>query len=174
MTLALALLPLALAADIDLAQAPVVGDGPQSITVVLTDLPGHVRPEVQHLGLGLSVDARGIGQDARAGTIRGEPRRFAHIQVVDKAKTPPAVLYSGLAVLPDQNREVMAFKYREWTDGRGQPQQMLTRVPLVPYTRVEFARDEVPVVLIGGVWATLALLYAVAMAVLFTLKRREG
>ena len=110
-----ALLGAAMAGDIDPSAIRAVGEGAQSITVLITDLDGHVKPRVEHLGQGLSVDAQPIDEGTQAATLRLEPRRFAHLQVTDTATTPPAVLYSGLLTLPDQDAELVAFRYRAWT-----------------------------------------------------------
>ncbi|MCB9745163.1 MAG: hypothetical protein H6740_21420 [Alphaproteobacteria bacterium] len=162
----------ALATTIDLAHAPRVGDGPQQISVVLTELSGEVRPRVQHLGLDLQVDAGNVGEGARAATLLAEPRRFAHLQIVDAAQAPPVVLFSGLITLADQDRNMVAFRYKEWTTPNGVKNQLLTRVPLVPYTRVDVARDEGPIIATGAAWAVIVLVYVAVMVGLFLVRRR--
>lgn len=161
----------ALAGDIDPSSIRAVGDGAQSITVLITDLDGRVKPRVEHLGQGLSVDAQPIGEGTQAATLRVEPRRFAHLQVTDTASTPPTVLYSGLLTLPDQDAELVAFRYRSWT-AQGRTRTRLSRVPLVPYTRTDLDWGDQPVVIASGVWGGLVLLYAGLMAGLFLARRR--
>lgn len=161
----------ALAAEIDLRQLKSTGTGAQSITVVLTEVPGPVRPRIVLESQNISLDPAPIGEGMWAGTIKAEPRRFAHLTVLDTGVTPPESLYSGLVTLPDQDHEILAYKYRTWLFNKDQRREML-RVPLVPYTRIGMGMNENVWIHTAGAWAALGLAYATAMAALSLLRRR--
>lgn len=172
MSLALALAAsAALAAEIDLQQLRATGTGAQSITVVLTEVPGPVKPRIVLETQGISLDPAPIGEGMYAGTIKAEPRRFAHITVLDTGVSPPESLYSGLVTLPDQDHEILAYRYRTWLFGQKQRREVL-RVPLVPYTRIGMGMNENVWIHTAGAWAALGLLYAVAITALSLMRRR--
>lgn len=163
-----------LAAEIDLRQLRSAGAGEQAITIVLTEVPGPVKPRIVLETQNISLDPAPIGEGMYAGTIKADPRRFAHISVLDTGVTPPESLYSGLVTLPDQDHEILAYRYRTWLFGKEQRREIL-RVPLVPYTRIGMGMNENVWIHTAGVWAALGLAYAATITALSLLRRRvEG
>lgn len=86
--------------------APTLGEGPQSVTVVVTDLPAGARIEADRPGVGRLVLEDGGG--FVTGTFRGPAARTTELRLTNIAggREP---LFEGQILLHDREEQVVSF-----------------------------------------------------------------
>lgn len=163
MVIAILTTQFALAGQPSIADGPVVGEGAQEITVLMTGIQPGSRFDAKMNGQELTLTDPGIG--VHLGTFKSDPKRSAHLVISDVRGQEKREVYDGLVFLTDQYHESIAFRYEDAT-------KRAFRIPAAPSANVELALNQDFNYLIAFGWGGLSLGYLGVMALFF--RRRNA
>ena len=138
------------------AEGPVVGAGPQSVTIVVSGALAGRQVEAERVGAGsvLLVDP---GAGYLAATFRDLPARFMQLRLVLVAGGARQEVFDGLVPLSGRDHEVVTFEVLRGAIPRG------VRSAVAPSAASELAVDPGSAWNVRFGWGALALGYATAL-----------
>lgn len=137
--------------------------GSQAVTIVLQGAQDKMSVQIERPGVA-NVLLADPGKGALEATLVGEPQRVMPIRLVATQDGNARIIYDGLVILTDADREVISFVY--------DPIHLARRVSAGPSALIDPALDARAGWWVGFGWSAVSLLYVSALGLMWATKTR--
>ncbi len=136
----------------------------QSVTIVLQGAQDKMSVQIERPGAA-NVLLTDPGRGALEATLTGEPVRVMSIRLVASQNGSDRIIYDGLVILTDANREIISFVY--------DPIHLARRVAAGPSALIDPALDPRAGWWVGFGWSAVSLAYVSLLGLTWATKTRS-